>query len=349
MTEDVTRAVRQRIRQMLNEDDAYGGFDVYDITSPYGISFGSEKDLYTVFVKPFTDVVDTAVGKTKELSQHAQTLAKVAFEAMATSLIPALEDDYKEIFANEKEELDKLKAQYKDVYDATWSAFKDNDVVMAAFMYSPSALITAKAAQQAPLQTIKLLNVLTGGRLDNFFQKVSKALHLGDYKKPLGHDEGPGLAGEVTVRRIPGSDPILLELHKKPSAGSVLTQKKIKQTINADPNTLKMREATRAVVDDMVNKVLQRAQAVASAKSVEELQKKLGVKLKGAEKLAQVPDQEKAALEQPLMKGLKLSALSMYLKGLQQHIETLQKAGVPNNHPMMLMLSGAVSKIKGMA
>lgn len=337
--DNVRKIIREHVRKILRED-AYGGMDIYDTNSPEGMSFGSGKDFFNVFVKPFTDVVTTAAGKGKELSQRTQTLAKVAFEAMATSLIPLLEDDYSEIFANEKQNLDKLKAQYKDVYNSTWTAFKDNDVVMAAFMMSPSSMITAKIAQQAPIQTIKVLNVLTGGRLDGFLSKVVKKLGLGDTKKPLDRDEGPGVAIEGRLH----------ELHKKKmTAGAVLTQKKIKQTIEQDQKTSKMSSDAQNVVEEMLKQVLQRAQAVINAKGVEDLQKKLGIKIKGTEKLKEVPENERQALEQPLMKALKQSALSLYIKGLNEQLETLKKAGVSNDHQMFQMISNAISKIKSAA
>lgn len=346
MVDSAEKLVRQHVRQILREDD-YGGFDAYDTNSPYGASFGSEKDLYNVFIKPFTDVVDTTVGKSKELSQKTQTMAKVAFEALATSLVPALEDDYKSIFANEKAQMDKLKAQYKDVYDSTYTAFKDSDVLTAAFMYAPSALITAKVAQQAPIVTIKVLNALTGGRLDNFLAKVSKKLHLGDEHKPLDKDTGPGLP-EGLIRE---QQPEQQQAKPQPqnNVGKILTQKKIMQIIDQDPKTSKMKQSTKAIIDGSLKKVLQRAQAVSTANSVEDLQTKLGLKLKGVDKLQQVPQQERQGLEAPLLKGLKRSALSLYVKGLEDQLAAMTKAGVPNNHPLVATMNNVVSKIKAMA
>lgn len=328
--------LREYVRNILTEDD-YGGMDLSaGADGPYGASFGSGKDLYNVFVKPFTDVVDTAVGKTKELSTKTQTLAKVAFETLATTIIPILGDDYEAIFANEKQELDKLKAQYKDVYDATWTAFKDNDVVSAAFFYSPAAVITAKVAQQAPIQTVKLLNVLAGGKLDGFLKKVVNKFKLGDTKKPLDRDSGAGLP-----------EGRILELHKKANSfAEILAQRGVKQAIEQNPNVSQMQDQARQVVNASLQKVLKSAQAVSSAKSIDDLQKKVGHKLKGADQVAKLPDQERQRLEALLLPNLKKSALSMYVKGIEDQIKQAIHGGIPEDHPFITVHKELLSKLK---
>lgn len=336
-----TKLLKKYISQILRESDDYGGFDMSGNAgdSPFGASFGSEKDLYNVFVKPFTDVAATAAGKGKELSQKAQTLAKVGFEAIATSFLPFLQDDYEKIFAKEEEAITKLKSQYKDIYDSTWTAFRDHDVLTAAFMYAPAAMITAKIAQQAPIQTIKVLNVLTGGNLDGFLNKVLKVLKP-DTKKPLDRDSGEGMPMEGIIR----------ELHKKQiDIGKVLTQKKLKQAIDDNPKTTKMRTDAKEVLESSLNQVLKRANAISGATSIQDLESKLGTKLKGTDKLQQVPANERQALEQNLIKGLKKSAISMYIKGLTQQVDKAEKQGVPAEHPYVVLIQGVISKLKSLS
>lgn len=332
------KLLREYIRTVILEDDSYGGFDISGnaADSPYGASFGSGKDLYNVFVKPFTDVVSTTVGKTKELSQKAQTLAKVSFETLATTLIPVLADDYDEIFSNERAQLDKLKAQYKDIYDSTWTAFKDNDVVAAAFLYNPAAVITAKVAQQAPIQTVKLLNTLAGGKLDGFLKKVVDKFKLGDTKKPLDRDSGEGLP-----------EGRIVELHRKAqSFGDILAQRGVKSAIAKNPKVSQMADTAQGIVDGSLQKVLKSAQAVASAKSVQDLQQKVGHKLKGADELAKLPAAERQQLEQVLLKSVKQSALSMYAKGIEDQIKQALKGGIPEDHPFIIAHKEVLSKLK---
>src|SRR5690606_12308728 len=153
------RLIREYIRSILTEDD-FGGLDLGDMGGPGGMDFtgGDPKKLYNIFVKPFTDVVLTAAGKGKEFSSKVQTFAQTAFEALATSLIPVLSSDYDRIFAADKERIDKLRSEYKDVYDATWTALRDNDVLAAAFAYAPTQMITLGALRNAPVPVLNTLN-----------------------------------------------------------------------------------------------------------------------------------------------------------------------------------------------
>ena len=355
LKEDV---LREYVRTVLNEDDgggdAYGGFDLSSNIGPYGISFGSSKDLYNVFVTPFTDVVKTATGKTKELSVKAQTVAKVAIEGVLSTIIPVLSADYKKIFEKEHQELEKIKSQYKEVYDATWTAFKDNDVAIMAFMYKPTAIIGAKIAQQVPVQTVNLLNILAGGKLDNFFSRVKKAFSLGDTVKPLdrkgpdfgkeptggGWDTGMGGIGMESVIREDGSG------KKKQNLTSVLNQKGIKQAIESNPHVQKMESAAQTAVNNTLKLVVDRARAVASANNVDDLQKKIGKKFPGSEKLAQVPQEQRAQAEATFMKNVKESVKLMYVKGLEQQVQKATAAGIPKNHPFISAYAQTISQIK---
>ena len=40
---------------------------------------------------------------------------------------------------NHQQQIDKIKGEYAEVYQRTWDAFKDHDILCAAFMYSPMA------------------------------------------------------------------------------------------------------------------------------------------------------------------------------------------------------------------
>lgn len=322
--------------RLLTEDD-YGGFDITssNADSPYGANFGSGKDLYNVFVKPFTDVIDTTVGKTKELSQRAQTLAKVTFEAIVTSIIPTLKDDYEKIFADEAAQLQKLKSQYGEVYDATWAAFKENDIVAAAFLYDPAAMITTKIAQQAPIQTVKLINVLTGGKLDGFLKRLVDRLKLGN-KGSSNRSQGPGLP-ESYVKTLSENIDI----------GEILTQDKVFELINDNSTVSRMKSSTRAIVNKKLTTIIQRATVISSAKSVSDLEQKLGIKLKGSDKLNQIQDQtEKTKLEQMILKVTKKSLIEFYVKGLQKLVTDALKAGVPQRHAYIVAVKKTLSKLK---
>ncbi len=194
------RLLREYVREVLREDDTgavWADLHSHDMgMHPYGAQFGSGNDLFKIFVKPFVDVFDTTMGKTKELSVKAQTLARVAFETIATTLVPIFSDSYKEIFANEKKHIDKIRQEYKEVYQSNWDAFRDNDAFWTAFCYAPWAIITIKLIKHSPKTAGRMLSTLTGGKADKVLSRL-----LGDWQ----YNDGPPRTGlDVGGRSVGG-------------------------------------------------------------------------------------------------------------------------------------------------
>jgi hypothetical protein len=357
------KLLREYVRAVLTEDEGGGGGDggVYgdlsmaDATgSPYGMSFGSGKDLYNIFVKPFTDVVGVAAGKTKELSEKGQTLLKVAFESVATTLIPILKDSYSEIFKKEQDQIDKIRREYASVYQATWDAFKDNDVLVAAFMYAPAAFLTAGFAQKSPKVAMKLLSVLTGGSLDPWLKKV-KAKFYGPDKKDLGMGDKLGGHKSGANKAIAGGafGPMESKLReedeeKKPSIGKVLGSDKVRAKLAESDLVKKMEQEGRAMVRGTLTQVYKQASAVMAAKSLQDLQQKVGKPLKGVEQLKQVPQQERQGAEQQLLVGAKKGMAEFYAQNLEGQAKKAVEAGVPESHPYVQDIQKVISKIKAL-
>lgn len=335
------RLLREYVR-MLCEDEGYGDLASFDVGSnPYGVHFGSGDELYNVFVKPFADVVGVAAGKTKEASQKALTLGKVAFEAVATTLVPVLRDSYSEIFAKEKEEVEKIKGEYSDVYQRTWDAFKTNDAVCVAFMYSPTAFLTEKFAEKSPKVAARLLSVLTGGELDGWLKKVAHRFGWdskggGGSSTPHHHENVPGTPMEGVLREDEG---------QQPSVGAVLSNKKVRAKLEGSDVVRRLEQDGKQVVRATLKKVYEQAAAVAHAKDLNDLQRKTGAKLK-LDKLQQVPQGERQKAEQALLAGVKKAMSAFYVQNLQGQVDAAKKAGVPDAHPYVKDYESVINHIK---
>jgi hypothetical protein len=340
--------LREYVRQVLVEDDggAYGSLMSAGMESmPFGVAYGSQKDLYNIFVKPFTDVAATAAGKTKELSQKAQTVLKVGFEALATTLIPVLSDDYGKIFAKEKQELDKIKAEYSDVYKANWDAFKDNDVVCAAFFYAPGAVLASAMAAKTPAVTAKLLSILSGGKLDGFLSKLSKKFGhssspSSSEKGSSGKGEGPGWYFESIIREV-GEE-------QGSQVGKILTNKKVVDAAMNSTKAQQLQKATQTAVKAGLTQVYEKAKAVLQAKNIQDLQNKLGTPLKGTENLKQVPQEEQQQAFAQVMSAAKQSIKSFYVKNLEAQVKSATDAGIPSDSPFVHDVSSVIAKIKAL-
>lgn len=328
---DNKKLLREYVRTVLQEDDFgddWGGF-------------GSQKDLYNVFVKPFTDVVHTAVGKTKELSVKTQTLAKTVFETIVTTLIPTYASDYKDIFEEDKARINQIKSQYKEIYDSTWTAFKDNDILMAAFMYAPAATVTVQFARKAPIPVLNMISALTGGSFDGFLSKIKKKLSLGDTVLPLGRSvtAGPGIP-EGVIREDKKKNTV--------DIAKILVNKKFMNAIDQNQQVQQMQKAMKGSVRKTLELVYDRAEIIAKSNSIDELQSKIGKKLPGVEKLNQLPPDQRAEMSRSIMVGVKKSLLSMYIKGLEDHIKSAVQVGVPQDHPYVGDYMATIKKIKSL-
>lgn len=338
--------LREYVRTALAEDFGgdLGGFgDMGGMgggMGGYGEIVGGDQ-LYDIFVQPFVNAIGHAAGKTKELSQKGITLLKVAFETVATSLIPFLKDDYANIFAHEKKELDKIRSEYGKYYQATWDAFKNEDIMIAAFMYRPDLFVTVDLAQKAPKVAAKLLSVLSGGALD----KVLSGIIHG--KKD---DEGGGAEdfwSQVSKHAGKKHEGILREDDDGNNViAKLVANKKVKQVLANSEATQKSAKLGQEMVRNTLKQVFDQAHGVLSAKSLEDLQKKVGKKLPGLDKLAKVPDQERQKAEQELLIATKKMMKEFYVKQLEGQVKKALDAGVPHDHPFIHDYNSVIAKIK---
>ena len=364
------KLLQEYVRTVLKEYDAGGGDSAaYGImmsdaaVGPYGLHYGSGDDLYKIFVKPFVDVVETAAGKTKEMSQRTQTLVRVAFEAVATTLIPVLRDDYAEIFAKEKKEIEKIRSEYAEVYKSNWDAFKDSDVMIAAFMCYPAAFLTTQFARKSPEAAAKLISVLSGGTLDSWLGKIGKRMGWGEEvltglevggggKKSHGGGHGGGGGGGFGDYGMDFSmEGVLHEKDKpqqQPDVAALLSSDKVKAKLQQSPLVRKMEQEGKALVRNTLEQVFKKAQGVLTANSLQQLQQKTGAKIKGMEKMAQVPQQERQKAEQQLLATAKKSMKEFYVKNLEGQVKEAVQGGVPENSPYVQDYQRVIGRIKAL-
>lgn len=360
--------LKEYVQEVLTEDDGgFGGGDsaywdlaMADATqNPWGVSFGSGDQLANIFIKPFTDVIQTAVGKTKELSQKGQTLVKVAFETLATTLIPVLTDSYNEIFAKEKERMDKIRQEYAEVYQANWDAFKDNDVQLVSFLYDPARFVLGKMLKKSPDVALGLISTITGGTIDKWLDKVKEEYGIGGGEPPkTGLQRGEGGKHKKNIEDIiPGGygggydfggmglESVVREAEepdKKPPLEQVLSNPKVVAAINNSKMAQKMKQEAQAAVREPLQQVFKQAQAVLGAKSIQDLQQKLGKRLKGAEQLQKIDPKARQAAEQAMLAATKKSMKAFYIKSLQQQAQKLGDNAAVKDY------QSVISKIKSL-
>ena len=171
---------------------------------------------------------------------------------------------------------------------------------------------------------------------------VGDILKSGGGKKKKHDKEGPGMPFESVIREDEGGT------EKSNPVAKLLSHPKVKEYLADAPKVQQMKRVGQTLVQGTLKDVMKHAQAVLGAKSLQDLQSKLGTKLPGLDKLAQVPEQERAGAEAKLLKGVRDGMKEMYVKQLEAHVKSAVQAGVPQDHPYVSDYQAVISKIKSM-
>lgn len=177
--------LREYIKQALLTEEVETGMG-HDLTGGWGsVTTGQ---LWNVFASPFTDVIRTAAGEAKEIMRRSQTLLAVLLETLKTTLVPFLDNNYKEIFSNEQAAINQIRSQNRDVYDRTRKALQ-GDAQMIAFLAAPGTFLAATAGKMSAMALKETLSIATGGVSDRYLREsIFKGVILreqDDQKKTL--------------------------------------------------------------------------------------------------------------------------------------------------------------------
>lgn len=329
---------------LLSEDYDFSGGDYMGMSnyadSPYGLHFGSNEQLYKIFIKPFVDVVETAAGETKKISTRALTLARVAFEAAATTVLPYITDSYKEIFDEEREKINKIKQDYKEVFDRNWKAFTEHDALVAAFVYKPANFLTVQFAKRAPLVVAQLLSVFTGGRLDNVLHKYNLLKHFNISSRRNNDDHGyynEGLLREEADSDIQTSFKALV---------NILNDDNVQREINNSQVMKELEVQGKKIINASLKQLVDEATKVLNAKSFNEIQRVIGERIPELAKLASLEAENKQQAETAALKTLKNAVSSFYAKNLEQQVKEAVNSGAPQNSEFVRAYTSVINKVK---
>jgi hypothetical protein len=127
-----------------------------------------------------------------------------------------------------------------------------------------------------------------------------------------------------------------------------LTNPKLLQKLEQSDIVQNLRKETMTIVRGTLERIFKQAQAIASAKSIQDLQHKTGKQIKGIEKLAQVPSNERRKAEQAILSNLKKSMKSFYVKNLEDQVQQVIKAGISDSSTFVQDYYKVISKIKAL-
>lgn len=309
--------------------------------SGMGGAYGSQSDLFNTFIKPFTDVVGTVVGKTKEVARRGMTVLNVAFETLMTTLVPFLTDSYDEIFAKEKADLQAIRSEYQPYYDSTAKALGGSDVKMLAFMAFPGAALTGKFVKDAPKAAKGILSVASGGITDKY---------LGGRSGGGGSKKGPGDVFDSYVRAY---NQLLSEDEKKTDsedsslAAKIGSKKFIDAVMDKSPTFKAAEKEARQLHMQTLGERIKPIFEILDAESIEDLGKALKKPLKQPD-LKDVDPQQKLSAqeaEKKFLEGAKQTAIKAALEAIKTYVQPARLA-FGDDHPFVKSYDDVLSAIE---
>lgn len=348
--------LREYVRGILTEDDyGMGAFDYTD-PGPYASRFGTSQDLYDAFVSPFVDVFKTAVGKTKEVAQATKTLLTVALQTVLTTLIPIYGYNYSSLFDEQDEKIEKIRDEYKDVYDRTESALKNSDAGMLAFMASPILTSTYWVGKKSPDVIKGALSAATGGESDELFDSLKEKAIAAE--RWLVGDDGESRSSSSSKKKSPKDfygESRIVEAEAKAQIKSKITPEKILKSnvftsrVAESPRLKEMQRVAIATYRETLTKIYSQAEdLLKKAKTVEDLEKLAKKPIKDIEKVKALKGEERAKAEKMLIDSVRKSMKEFYVKSLNDQVDSVVRVGIPEESQYVLDFKAMIKKIQAL-
>jgi hypothetical protein len=317
--------------------------------------------MYDTFIGPFVDVFKTAAGKTKEVVQKTKTLLHVALASTLTAIIPGFGYNYAEVFDDEKEKIEKIRSEYKEVYEKTDKALSSTDASMLAFMASPGLVLSSVAAKKGPGVAKDMLGGLTGGLSDELFDKVKeKAISAGRWS--LGEDEDTEERRKKSkkTQRSDGKSPsdFFGESHlledatgekKDITPEKIMRSKKFLNKAIDNPRVKELQRIATQTYRESLQKIYSQAEDVLKkARTIDDIEKMSKKKIPEAEKIKKLQGAEKEKAEKMLIDGVRKAMKEFYIKNLEEQVSTVLKTGIPEDAQYVKDFKAVIQKIKAL-
>lgn len=358
--------LRAEIRKALLESDiglpGYGA-DIGPLTGPgYGF-FNYGGSLKNIFVDPFVDVFKTAKGVATELTTRAKAAAQIAIETILSSFIPLYETNYQAIFKQMGKSLEQVKKKYEKVYQANDEAFRDKDARFLAFLYDPSAWITAKAAESAPGAVANVLEIFTDSQSGAGSHLAEAVRYLRELQMELQGTSRYNRSVPQRLRRQAASNKHMLPWESKERSSGpileageegqmstaqkveqILSNPELKKEIDSSAMAQSMKIDGQKLLNGLFANVAKDINAVKSVQSFDDIQRMSHGKVQIPD-MANVDPQEKEQAEQVAVSSVKQGLSEFYRRSLQGAINQAQSEGVGANNAYIRTLQNLLSKV----
>jgi hypothetical protein len=279
----------------------------------------------------------------------------VALQTILTTLIPIYGYKYAGVFDKEKKDIEKIRSEYKDVYDRTDQALKSSGAAFLAFAASPQLVLGAWAAKKSSKAVLGLASSLTGGYTDEIYEKiVDKAKKLERWS--LGDESNTKSRGKKTSEffeeesKINESD----DSEKNDiTPKKILRSKKFLAAVAESSEVKRLSSEATTVYSGSLQEIYKQAQFVMKTKTIEDVKKFVGNEIDADLKkklgdVSKLPPDQKAKSEKILIDGLKKASKEFYVKNLTAQVDEVLEAGIPEESQFVKDYRNVINKIKSL-
>jgi hypothetical protein len=245
------------------------------------------------FLTPFFNVAKTALAGILDIGVHAVGLIKTVIGAVRNSVIPFVKKDLDAINRETKARSEKIRQEFKDVYDHTDSIIKGDDFQVLLFALNPAAYLVGKAAELAKVTVDK-----TVPQKASLKAAKSKTQSLLDSL----------LENKAEIKKL---------ISEKAS------KEQVTSAVNSGEKAQELLAASTSALAARLKSVLDKTNSFDSIKSLEELQQVVGkdLKLKNMEKLK---PEDKKTTEEELLDSAKDEYITNMITQLQSELKAIE-------------------------
>lgn len=352
------KLLRTYVKRVLTEDyyGGDGGFSTdYTSAGPYGSSMhGSAGDAYNAFIQPLVDLFKLGLAKTKEVTVATKTLLWVALQTVLTTLIPIYGYNYAEVFDEYEESIDSIKSEYRDVYDKlVGDGGLSGDAAALAFMASPVLVASYWLATKTPGLVKSTLSIVTGGFSDQAYDSIKAAAK--STERWAAGDSDYSSQKKVSSKRNGSPQDFFKESRILEAADKKITPKNILSSnayltqVSSSARLKEMQNIAQKTYRETLKKIYEQAEdLLRSAHTIEDFEKLAKKKVKDTDKIKALKGEEKIKAENILMINVRKSMKEFYVKKLTEQVDSVVRAGIPENSDYIKDFRSVIKKIKSL-
>ena len=226
--------LQETVRKALNEFDGGGG-DVGFGFSDYGPS------LYSVFMQPFVDVLETSQAAIETAASKVQLLTSVATYAVMSSVLPFVKADYNAMMEHDKRRMQSIHQKYAEVFKRTDQALTEvggnydgAGVFAVLFPHKVLAYNMVKSGAGVGERSVKTAADTAFDFLDAITLNTTSVI-TDPLRKRLGFQEGYNRLAELKEKEEPSKEAkIVSKVMNHPRVEKEMNNSRIVKSMRAD-------------------------------------------------------------------------------------------------------------------